>query len=54
MTEIDGVEFEGCHQRAMVLDVDGVSLKVIALEDLKANKRAAGRHKDLNDLENLP
>ncbi|MBI2000203.1 MAG: hypothetical protein HYT85_09565 [candidate division NC10 bacterium] len=24
------------------------------LEDLKANKRAAGRYKDLDDLENLP
>jgi len=24
------------------------------LEDLKVNKRPAGRHKDLNDLENLP
>ena len=26
----------------------------INLENLKANKLAAGRHKDLNDLENLP
>jgi hypothetical protein len=27
---------------------------VISLEDLKTNKRAAGRHKDLVDLEELP
>ena len=26
----------------------------INLENLKANKLAAGRHKDLNDIENLP
>ncbi|MCC7177304.1 MAG: hypothetical protein IT177_02840 [Acidobacteria bacterium] len=27
---------------------------LISLPDLKANKRAAGRHKDLADLDNLP
>ena len=54
MTTIDGVEFEPCRQRALMLDLDGVSAPVIGLEDLKANKRAAGRHKDLNDLQNLP
>ena len=27
---------------------------VISLHDLKVNKRASGRHKDLNDLEHLP
>ena len=54
MTTIDGVEFAPCRGRAMVCDLDGVPVPVIALDDLKANKRAAGRHKDLNDLENLP
>jgi hypothetical protein len=34
--------------------LDGASVNLIRLEDLKANKRASGRHKDLNDLENLP
>jgi hypothetical protein len=27
---------------------------VISLDDLKINKRAAGRNKDLADLDNLP
>jgi hypothetical protein len=31
-----------------------VGYKMISLADLKANKRAAGRHKDLDDLEHLP
>ena len=31
-----------------------MNVDFIHLEDLLANKRAAGRHKDLNDLENLP
>lgn len=33
---------------------DGLTLPVISLDDLKTNKRAAGRHKDLADLDNLP
>ena len=37
----------------MVVDVDDQSLCFIGLEDFKANKRAAGRHKDLADLEAL-
>lgn len=54
MTSIDGVEYQPCRERAVVFDVGGVAVPVISLEDLKVNKRAAGRHKDLNDLENLP
>ena len=54
MTSIDGVEFEGCAGRAVTFDLGGVSVPVISLTDLKANKRAAGRHKDLADLDNLP
>jgi predicted nucleotidyltransferase len=54
MTSIDGVMFDACAQRALVVEIDGTSVPFISLEDLRANKRAAGRHKDLNDLENLP
>jgi hypothetical protein len=54
MTSIDGVMFDACAQRALVMEIDGTSVPFISLEDLRANKRAAGRHKDLNDLENLP
>lgn len=54
MTAIDGVQFDPCHGRAVTFDVDGLSVPVISLTDLKTNKRAAGRHKDLDDLENLP
>lgn len=54
MTSIDGVEFEPCRARALSCDLDGVTVPVISLADLKINKRAAGRHKDLADLDNLP
>jgi hypothetical protein len=35
------------------MSIDGVELLVISLADLRANKRALGRHQDLADLENL-
>jgi hypothetical protein len=54
MTSIDGVVFDACARRAFVVDIDGTEVPFISLADLRANKRAAGRHKDLNDLENLP
>lgn len=54
MTTIDGVEFPGCYERAIRFEVGGLAVPVISLADLKINTRAAGRHKDLDDLENLP
>ncbi len=53
LTSIDGVEFEPCYARKVDVDVDGVTLHFISLEDFKLNKRAAGRHQDLADLESL-
>jgi len=54
MTSIDGVEPDACRDRAAECDLDDLRIPVISLDDLKTNKRAAGRHKDLADLENLP
>jgi predicted nucleotidyltransferase len=53
-TGIDGVRFEECYPRRIAADVDGVRVNLIALEDLKNNKRTSGRNKDLADLDNLP
>ena len=54
LTTLSGVEFEDCYSRREVVDLDGVEVNVIGLDDLKVNKRAPGRHQDLNDLEHLP
>ena len=54
MTSIDGVDYSACREVASVFDVAGLSVPVISLADLKTNKRAAGRNKDLADLDNLP
>ena len=53
-TGISGVEFEECYATHIVDDLDGVEVHIIDLPHLKANKKAAGRLKDLADLENLP
>ncbi|MCL4740744.1 MAG: nucleotidyltransferase [Phycisphaerales bacterium] len=53
-TSLSGVEFEACYARRQTVCVEGVEMPVIGLEDLRANKAAAGRTKDKLDLENLP
>lgn len=53
-TGIDGVKFSDCYSRRVMDILDGVPVSLISLNDLKVNKAASGRHKDLNDLENLP
>jgi hypothetical protein len=50
---IDGVDFEACFARRELIELDGLPLNFIGLEDFKANKRASGRHKDLADLDAL-
>jgi len=35
----------------MVESIDGVAVNVLSFEDLKTNKRASGRPKDLGDLD---
>jgi predicted nucleotidyltransferase len=54
LTTISGVEFSNCFREKLVVKIDGVDVNLISLENLKLNKRASGRFKDLNDLENLP
>jgi predicted nucleotidyltransferase len=53
-TTISGVTFAECYAERVVDILDGVKVNIISLKHLKANKKASGRHKDLNDLENLP
>ena len=53
LTDIDGVTFAACRAAADIVDIEGLQVPVISLSDLKKNKKAAGRHKDLDDLEHL-
>jgi len=53
LSAISGVEFENCYTQRRNVLLDGIPVSLISLEQLKANKRAAGLLKDLNDLEQL-
>lgn len=53
LTTISGVSFEECYAEKMVDVLDDVEVNIISLKHLKLNKKASGRLKDLNDLENL-
>ncbi len=54
LMQIEGVDFDECYERRVDGVVDGVGVKLISLMDLRKNKKAAGRLKDLSDLEHLP
>ncbi len=54
MTTIDGVAFDDCYARRNTVEIDGQTAQLISLADLRTNKAAAGRNKDLADLEHLP
>jgi len=54
LTSIEGVHFNDCFNRRQVISISGLELQVISLADLKANKKATGRHQDLTDLDHLP
>lgn len=54
MTALKGVDFTEAFKRATIQTVDGVGVRVIHLNQLIQAKKAAGRYKDLNDIENLP
>ena len=41
-----GVDFDECYRQRIVDEVDGVEVSLIGLEQLKKNKKAAGRLKD--------
>ena len=53
LTGIDGVQFKPCFARRQIVQVAGLDLPIIHVEDFKTNKRATGRFKDLADLEAL-
>ena len=53
LTTPDGVNFEECFEKKIEIEIDGVNVSFIDLENLKLNKKASGRLQDLADLENL-
>jgi len=54
LTSISGVQFQNCFRNRVVDTVDDVEVSIISLQDLRRNKKASGRLKDLTDLRYLP
>lgn len=53
LTGLTGVDFDECYARRIMKSEGPLLLPIISLEDLRTNKRALGRNKDLDDLESL-
>lgn len=54
LNTISGVTFEECYDGRIIQTIEDVPVNFINLDDLKKNKAATGRTKDVNDLEHLP
>lgn len=53
LTAIDGVEFDDAWPRRLTGRIGDVEVPTIGIQELIANKRAAGRKQDLADIEQL-
>lgn len=50
LTSISGVDFEAAWNSRLTIEVDGIPLSVLSLNDLYLNKSSTGREKDQADL----
>jgi hypothetical protein len=53
ITSLSGVDFEDCYTNRESVEMDGVVVDFIDLDNLRRNKKSSGRAQDLADLENL-
>jgi hypothetical protein len=53
LTAIDGVTFDACYANRKEVTFDGLTMNFIGYHDLVTNKKATGRHRDLDDVENM-
>jgi hypothetical protein len=53
LTTLKEIKFEDCYKARVEVDIQGLKINFIDLENLKHNKRATGRPQDLADAENL-
>lgn len=53
LTTLAGVDFDQCFAAKIIVEMSGVKVNFIDLENLKRNKLATGRAQDIADVENL-
>ena len=54
LTSVSGLEFQDSYDQRIEENWSDTVISIIDLVSLKVYKKAAGRHQDLDDLENLP
>ena len=50
----DGLDFDEAFRNRIRAVFDGIEVNILSLDDLRKNKQAVGRNKDLADLDHLP
>jgi hypothetical protein len=53
LTTLSGVDFTTCYASRIQVELEGIRVNFIDLDNLKKNKKMSGRLQDLADLENL-
>ena len=53
LTSLKDLKFEDCYKTKVEVEIQGLHIDFIDIENLKKNKRATGRPQDLADAENL-
>ena len=53
ITNISGIKFEQAYANRTAINIEGLKIPVISIDDLLVNKRASGRLQDLADVERL-
>ncbi|OGW16289.1 MAG: hypothetical protein A2Y48_09095 [Nitrospirae bacterium RIFCSPLOW2_12_42_9] len=53
LTTLQGLNFEDCYKSRVEIEIQGLHIDFIDIENLRKNKRATGRSQDLADAENL-
>ena len=54
MTAVKGLDFMNTYNNSTIEQINETPVRIIHLQNLLEAKKAAGRSKDLNDIENLP
>jgi hypothetical protein len=53
LNKMQGLKFDDSYRKRDIVEYKDAIVSLLNLEDLKVNKLLSGRHKDLDDLENL-
>ena len=53
MKKVKGLDFEIAYQNSIIVETDGFHIRMVDYRDLIKAKKASGRPKDINDIENL-